>query len=513
LIAAAVMVNCGDDGDDNDNGTPDVPQPEAVSWGECPQDLLDNANDRGYAGPKAQCGTVKVPVNYQDKKSQTLDLFVIRIAASDTAQRIGALMFDFGGPGTPNASTGGIYGIWESFPADVRSRFDLVTWDPRGTQRSTEIKCWDENPLKLDQSPDTDAEFETLRAGHERWAKACAEDDAAFLLPYVRSIDHADDMESIRLAMGEDKLNFVGFSYGTRYAAHYLQRRPEHVRAFVLDSVVLPDATVRTKITGQGRSAGKAIDSFLAFCADPANECMLREYADEPKDAAAMGKLYDKLQTQFDALWAKTPPPTDGVAAALYGTVWWNYSWQDSWYDLDAALALFAKDGTLRNPNPDDPMAENNIPGINDIGDQYFDSNYDPYMAITCADGPRLSVDEYKQLYASLKNEGSRGYDVTYEHLACAYWPAEVKTYEPIAFEYTGENPVVIVGATGDGATAYEDSVEIKNRLGDKARLITFEATYHTPSLLGWECLDAPINKYLLDLTLPAEGLKCPFTP
>src|SRR3954471_2075664 len=213
-----------------------------------------------------QCATLAVPVD-ASTSAPTLDLALIRARARDEDRRIGTLVLNPGGPGVPAVEF--LRNAASSLPEAVQDRFDLVAFDPRGVGHSEPITCVDSLDPLFDQSfqPATDADRGALVAAVTSLVQQCATRNPE-LLAHVSTADAVRDLEQLRAALGERRLSFVGYSYGTFLGASYAQAHPDRVRAFVLDGPVDASLSARAVTLGQARGFEHALDDFLANCSD-----------------------------------------------------------------------------------------------------------------------------------------------------------------------------------------------------------------------------------------------------
>ena len=194
-----------------------------------------------------------MPRDYADPGGPTIDLALARRRADGDA--IGSLLINPGGPGAPG--TGLVASVESFFPPGVLEHFDIVGWDPRGTGQSASVDCTDNLDFffGVDHSPDDPAEVDAqLEAGREL-ADDCKNAPDSELLPYLATSATVDDMDSIRAALGEDQISYLGFSYGTYIGALYADKYPERVRAMVLDGAGGPV----TRLRGAGARPGRRL--------------------------------------------------------------------------------------------------------------------------------------------------------------------------------------------------------------------------------------------------------------
>lgn len=209
---------------------------QKVQWTACGADVTPEAV------PGAQCGWVEVPVDYAVPDGETVELRVSRVAAKDHGRRLGSLLFNPGGPGAGGAADVAD-GDWQA-GGQARARYDLVGFDPRGTAGSGQIKCPDGVPQGPEDPPRTEAEAAETFTDATRRAKACQKASGA-VLAHMDSVSVARDLDVLRTALGDAKLNYTGVSYGTFIGQQYMKLFPEKVGRMVLDGVVNPADDMR----------------------------------------------------------------------------------------------------------------------------------------------------------------------------------------------------------------------------------------------------------------------------
>ena len=468
------------------DATPEA-TPTTLAWSAC------------AVGGGWECATLPVPLDYADPTGPTIDLALTRLPAGDPAQRIGALLFNPGGPGGRGVSTLHQLGTL-IFPEKTRARFDIVSFDPRGVGESGQIDCQPdfEAYYALDPSPDDDAEREAWLAGGRAYAAACAANGGE-LLPFVGTENVVSDMEQLRAALGEETISFLGISYGTSLGARYADRYPERVRAFALDSGLPSFVDPVTFIPQWVDAIERAFDAYLADCA-AAVTCPFHSDGDP---AAA----FDALIAQVDAAPLEVPTETGtrlvgqravlaAVEAVLSNVV--------AWPQLATALQSAANgDGAP-------------ILALSDLRNERLpDGSYGPgsasFLAVSCLDFP-ITRDPaaYEALAAKAATIAPRlgAYYATWT-LPCAFWPAPPTTapHPPVA---AGAPPILVIGATLDTQDAYTWSVDMAGQL-ESGVLLRREGTGH-PSYFESACVVEAVNTYLIDLTLPPPDLICPST-
>jgi len=474
-------------------GPTDSGQPVATSPPTQPPVTLARWAD---CGKGFQCATILAPRDYSDPGGPSVRLALVRLPATDPAGRIGSLVVNPGGPGASGIDFVR-EGATTAFDDEIRARFDIVGFDPRGVNASSPIRCVDDldHFLALDATPDDAAELATLIDGAKEFTAGCERRNAD-LLPFVGTENVARDLDRIRQAIGDEKLTYVGFSYGTMIGAMYAERFPDRVRALVLDGAVDPTLDLERFRSGQAVAFEGAFDRFVAWCAGDGS-CLFH-------GGGKPGAAFDALMAQIEreplrALRIRDRRlvgPTyawSAVAGALYA--------REAWPVLAGALALAERgDGSLMLLLADPYNGRRPHAGYSNL----IDAN----TAVVCLDfpGPR-SVEPYEELAASLASAAPRfGSLLAYTDVDCAFWPvAPDRVPAPIAAP--GAPPIVVVGTTGDPATPYDWAVALADQL-DSGVLVTYKGEGHTAYGKS-TCVDKAVDAYLLKLAVPKDGLVC----
>ena len=426
----------------------------------------------------AECTTVTVPLDHDDPSAGTIELFVSRLPA--TGERIGALFVNFGGPGAGASDLVGSFG----FPGSVRQRFDIVAMDPRGVGRSSPLDCGIPavELYRTDPTIEDQADADALVAISQRYAAACAEARGR-LLPHVGTRDVARDMDLVRAAMGDQKLSYLGFSYGTSIGQVYAELFPDRVRAMVLDGVVDPGATGVEFATEQAKGFESALGDWAAGCA--ARSCPL---GNDP--LAAVDRVLAMAESGVPSSGGvRSLGPGEAAVALAYPL----YS-RSLWSALDDALArAIDGDGRAMVALADDYL------GLVDLA---------PYFAVSCLDSPwPRSTGEFLAAAEAATAAAPRfGEAIVNDYIRCAVWPAEPDPLGPVSAP--GAPPILVVSTTGDPATPHENGVRVAARL-ERGVLLTNEGDGHTVTFQGSPCVDAVVVAYLSDLAVPSDGVRC----
>jgi pimeloyl-ACP methyl ester carboxylesterase len=445
-----------------------------------------------HACGQIECATYQVPLDYTKPSGKQISLSLIRIKARDSSKRVGVMMANPGGPG---ASANDFVRIWRNLlAADIRDRFDIVSFDPRGVGESSPILCHDnlQALVAADPDPDTDAEWKQAEDVAKAFADGCAQ-KYGDILPYLGTKNVARDMDSIRAALGEDKLTYVGYSYGTSIGAVYADMFPTHVRAMVLDggtdlSLSFEDVN-RTQMIGFER----AFTAYLDDCS--AKSCALAKNGD-PR-AAVNALLAAAENKPIPAKSADRPAgPGEmelGIISAMYSKLTWN--------SLTSALvAAQGGDGSAMVKLTDQYLERNSDGSYPNLIEANSAVNY---VDETCPKDP----DVYRAMgEAFAKDAPTFGRSAATSGLSCAYWPAPADpVHAPTA---KGAPPIVVVATTNDPATPYEWGMALSKQLSTGV-LLTHRGEGHTIYAQGDSCIDALVNAYLVNLAAPAAGSSC----
>ena len=465
------------------------PAPTAVPT-EAPPAVLDWESCSGGF----ECARIAGPLDYADVAKGTISVPLIRRPAGDEEQRIGSLLVNPGGPGVSGVDF--VRNASLIFSPKVRERFDIVGWDPRGVAGSEPaVNCVDEldDLISTDPSPDSVEEQQAQDALARAFAEGCAERSGA-ILPYLATENTARDMDRIRAALGDEKLTYFGFSYGTFYGAIYAEMFPDRVRALALDAVVDPSITAQEDAKNQTLGLEAALDAFFADCAADI-ECYF--YSDGDPAAA-----FDALMAQLEA----QPIAGDGSIDVGPGIAWLGvisalYN-KESWPQLAESL-LGAQQG-----NGIGLLALSNfITGR--IGPGNYSDELEQRIATVCVDSERLSREEKIALLQELEALAPRLGDAGVGPAGdpCDFWPAP-SLREPMRVSAAGAPPILVLGTTGDPITPYQQAQSLAEQLSSGV-LLTLVGTKHTAYGGGKACIDDAVDAYLLELKAPDEGTRC----
>lgn len=461
---------------------------QKLSWGDCASYASDEQSREAFGTPGVECARLTVPLDYTRPQADTITVGVLRHKALDPASRIGSLVIDPGGPGGSGmVAAARLTPTVESNAAGLR--FDLVGFDPRGVGSSRpQIQCL------------TDSEWDAERAGKDvnDFAAKCAQrtERGVDMLTNVGTRDVVKDLDILRVALGDNKLSYVGYSYGTEVGYRYAEAFPGNVRALVLDGVVDPVQGEPDSLIAQGAGFTRAFGLFAQECArhdgcalgpDPARAAIAFQDLVRPLTVAP-AKTGDGRGLSFD----------DAITAVIEAM----YS-QQTWPILNVGLNLLkSDDGSVLLKLADDYYERG--------ADGHYSSLQDAYYAVRCVDNQRLTdhaaIVSAKQQATDAAPFLAGGRPDRDELDICASWPAP-STSSPHRPSAPGIPPPLIISAVDDPATPYQAGVNLASDL--RGGLLTFDGAQHTAFLHGNQCVDVAALAYLVDGTLPAPDTHC----
>ncbi|MFZ9274426.1 MAG: alpha/beta hydrolase [Ilumatobacteraceae bacterium] len=457
--------------------------PSSFTWSEC-----ENAEPDSLV----TCSVLEVPYDYEDPAIGSFSLFVKKRSVEDPAKRIGSLLVNPGGPGFGGSSLAD--DAYYYFSSDLLERFDIIAWDPRGTGESTPaVDCVDtyDEYFGLDSPPDNDEEIQALIDASQQFNDECLARSGE-ILPYISTEASARDMNSIRLALGEDKISYLGFSYGSELGATWTTLFPDTVRAAVLDGAVDPDSNS----TDEGKSQAKGFEQQLTAFLEQCSARVSCKFHNKGNAEAAFDKLIADLDANPLVVSSDRTPVTQGVAyTAIAQAMYSDFYWPQ----LEAAL----KSAQLGDGS-----------GLLSLYDQYFqrqdDGTYgnelEAFLSISCLDDPGATsveevnskVDEFVAIAPRLGANFAYGY-------SCALWP--IPPAPRVEITGKGAGPIVVVGTTGDAATPLESTRKMAKKL-EQGILIVVSANQHTGYGAN-ACVTKAVDGYLIDLVVPQNELTC----
>ncbi|MEV0386444.1 alpha/beta fold hydrolase [Nonomuraea sp. NPDC050643] len=454
-----------------------------VSWAPCPEDA------------SAECGTLTVPVDWEDPGGPTFELALARRRATDPAARIGSLVINPGGPG--GSGVDAVLTDPFGFTPELTSRFDIVGFDPRGVARSNPILCSQElyetfpDPLEVRSQ----AGFEAMLAFNERYRQDCRARTGP-LYDHVHTGQVVRDLEALRSALGERRLTYYGISYGTVIGQLYAERYPGRVRALALDSVVDHSLGTAAFFDAGSWSAQDAFDEFVAWC-DRTASCALHG-----RDVRAVWKDLLARAERGELHWPGEPDePLSPLNLIFLG-------FRAFYGPYFRELAAFMAEPDSAGRTVASVLAPAAAPA--DEAEEVVNDG----LPILCQDF-RLPVRDYRDWARYLRRSAKIAPDMRISGFAqpvAAYCLGSATPNPQHRLRVTGTPPLLLTGALHDPVTGYPGAVSVARQIGREARLLAYEGSGHGVYFRG-PCPAAVIDRYLTTLTVPDRGARCPAVP
>ena len=449
-------------------------------------------------GQGAECAEMEVPLDYDAPAEGRISLAVKRVRSTGSAEG-GALLVNFGGPGASGTA------LVEGFAAGMASpellaAYEVVGFDPRGVGSSTPVECVDDAGLDALRAArydfDTTAGLAEYATAARDFARAC-ERNTGSLLGEVDTVSAARDLDIVRAVLGQAKLDYLGYSYGTLLGATYADLFPQRTGRLVLDGAVDPSISYAEITAAQATGFEAAMRAYAESCTAGA-DCPLTGGPDEA--VAQVRALLDRAEA--------TPLPTadgreltsrlaaTGILVGLYDDQLWPV--------LTGALAqaLHAGDGS-------ELMFLADVVAQRQPDGSYLGNYLEVQPAINCLDYPMEADPAAMAAEAARFQEASPtfGHLLGYSAIRCQDWPYE-PTGRPGPITAEGAAPILVVGTTGDPATPYAWAEALAGQLAS-GHLLTWQGRGHTAYGRADECLEDAVDAYLIEGTLPPEDLTC----
>ncbi|OLO44611.1 alpha/beta hydrolase [Actinomyces oris] len=459
------------------------------------------------------CAVITVPLDYANPKGETISIAVKKRAATGGHSQ-GALFINPGGPGDSGVSFAERAG--NAFSPDLLSAYDIIGFDPRGVGSSTAITCSsDDDSSSSPAEPSvsgTPSAGSTLSAGtasggesYEEWAestrqsfqelsKQCGSNtEPAALLDHVDTVSAARDLDILRALAGQEKLNYLGFSYGTYLASVYAETFPGNTGRIVLDGAIDPSLSLAEQGLGQAKGFEQALRTYVDYC-QSSSGCPLSGGTD-----AGVQQIRD-LITSANSTPLATGDPKRTVTGADIVTALseYLYTTEQNWPPLTKALdqAINHRDGSAFAASEEQDSSSK-------------DDGGGAFQAVTCLDYPvEGDTTTWAAQYEQAKREAPIFADSAVGmDLVCSVW-GHNGTRKPAQIHARGAAPILVVGTTGDPATPYAWSKSLAEQL-DSGQLLTWEGNGHTAYGGDASCVNDAVDAYLISGTMPKKGLTC----
>jgi pimeloyl-ACP methyl ester carboxylesterase len=445
-----------------------------------------------------ECTVMKVPIDYERIKTGAFEISVLRYLAQDRKHRIGSLIVNPGGPGASGVDYA--YNAEYIFSPDLLDQYDIVGFDPRGVSRSEPIICFNDAETDAnyasDSKPDNAAEFNQAVKDSKAFINKCFKKNEH--LTAFSTANAARDMDILRALVGDQKLNYMGKSYGTYMGTLYAQLFPDNIGRVVLDGAVDPNISNFEQTKTQAVSFDNAFHAFITDCIKRSN-CPLPH--NQEQATAAVVKLWQAAATNPLPLKNKKDNRVATESLLVVGTASALYDSGEGWPQLRKAI------GEALKGYGDTYLELADLYTGRQKDGTYPNNEFDSGAIIDCLDfadtrSPQQIRDDAKKVTAAAPIFGPY---IGMSGLTCKYFPAA----KPTTVTTTKTNaPIVIVGTTGDPATPYAWAQGLSKLLVN-SRLLTFVGDGHTGQGRGNGCIDDAIDAYYLKGRLPAAGLRC----
>jgi pimeloyl-ACP methyl ester carboxylesterase len=489
---------------------PLLPFPGAPGPSSAPEEVVpelesfyEQTIDWTGCGDQTDCGEVTVPLDWADPSGETITVALSRHHASGNP--LGSLLLNPGGPGGSGFDYVRDYAQYLVTP-EVLDTFDIIGFDPRGVNHSTPVVCYtdpeDQDHLlygTYDDPYGSDAWLEELTEREADWVAACAENTGP-LLGHIDAGSVARDMDVIRAVLGDPKINYLGYSYGTYLGTMYAELFPERVGRMVLDGAVDPTVSDLDALATQMAGFDGALRAYMEWCLN--DECPFTGSTDAALEDARelMAGVDGRHLVASDGRLLDSATVGTAVAQDLYSDSLWP-----------SLTGVFAG---LQTGDADPAFAEADSYNGREANGSYPDNGSDIYMAVTCLEGdlgtdgvdPIEGVAEIAEA-APLVGEVLAYDDYAVLDAACTQWPVPF-VVPPTTFDAKGAAPIIVIGTSNDPATPYANAVSLSQQL-ESGVLISYEGEGHTIYAQGVFCVDDAVDDYLIRGIVPTTDPMC----
>jgi pimeloyl-ACP methyl ester carboxylesterase len=472
---------------------------QTLQFSACP------ASPGGVPDAGQQCATLQVPLDYADPNGRKIAVAVSRVRSANPASRRGVLLLNPGGPGGPGLDLPGL--LAAVLPQSVLDRYDLIGFDPRFVGTSTPVSCGlsDEEAQEAYVPLEQPGGFAATSALMRRVADECAS-AAGDLLPFATTANTARDMDQIRQALGEAKISYLGYSYGTYLGAVYAALFPDRTDRFILDSSVDPDWVWRQQFRAWGSGGTIRFPDFAAFAA--ANNATYHL----GKNATAVRGLYLRLLQRLKSHPVHFQNSDVVLNGALFQEITFSALYGDDSFPFLADF-LQMVNATKETAVAGDSLlqAVQALQPRRTLDGEPLDNDVASGLAILCDDvaWSRSPVDYQRELAADSKRYplfGALGSNVW----PCAFWQSP-PVEPPVAITPLGPTNVLMLQNRRDPATPYAGALGLRAAFGERARLVSVDQGGHTVyATTPNGCANQIATAFLADGTLPEGDVSCP---
>lgn len=450
-----------------------------------------------------QCAKVQAPLDWGNPEGERIELALVRQPAL-SGTSMGTIFVNPGGPGAS-----GVDYIADSIDyavgEELQQNFDIVGWDPRGVGSSTAVKCLDD--AAMDEFLYGLGATDGLEVGSKEWIDAAVRESAEFgeaclkatgpLLAHVDTASTVKDLNMLRAIVGDEKLNYLGYSYGTYIGARYADAYPERVGKLVLDGAIDPTTSEAEVVREQTLGFELALRAYVADCLTH-SECPV---------SGSVDSAMRQWRALIDSVEAKPLKGSDGrllTSGTLLTAIITPLYSQQNWPYLDMLYS------TVKNGDADTALFLADFYYDRDEKGRYASNLITAFIAINCLDYPRalpLNLDQMRKEAKELEQIAPTiGAYQGYGDVGCASWPvAGVEDRSAVSAE--GADPIIVIGTTGDPATPFRWAESLADQL-QSGVLLVYEGEGHT-AYGESTCIDGAVEQYFLTGAVPESGKRC----
>lgn len=462
---------------------------QSLVWSSCYDDM--------------ECATAVAPMDWAAPSDHPdIELALVRHRASGESH--GALFVNPGGPGASGVdliAQNLDYAVSE----DLQKNFDVVGWDPRGVGRSSAVDCLDGPQLDEflfgtpSSEPGTPGYREEVAAQAQPFVAGC-EVKTGELLNFIDTASTVRDLDMLRAAVGDEKLNYLGYSYGTDIGTRYVDRYPQRVGRVVLDGAMDPTVSRFDINLAQTKAFADALRAYLADCLE-GTDCPFSGSVDD-----AIGQI-DAIFDRLDAAPLRGPDGRELTASYLSTAITSALYDEGTWAYLTTAFAEVGRGESSTAFR----LADSYV-GRGEDG-RYASNFFQAFIAISCIDypverDPAVLAEQASQLAAVDPFADEAGATDAEGDVVCQQWPYEFSGTPAAAVTGAGAAPVLVVGTTGDPATPYQWAVSLSEQL-QSGHLLTRVGEGHLAYTSGDPCVISAVDAYLIEGTVPEDGARC----
>ncbi len=483
----------------SDPASPEVVKPTATAMPSTPPALASFYGQklRWSTCSGGRCAWLKVPLDYARPGGETVDIAVYMEAATDKKAVVGDLVVNPGGPG----QSGIQYAAASSyvFRKALTRHFNIVGFDPRGVGQSDPLKCWGtaqmDSFLAADPMPSSPREIRDASAQMKAYGDSCLRNTGA-LARHMSTEDVVRDMDILRAALRQPRLDYFGASYGTMIGATYADIFPKNVGRMVLDGAMDPKLSNYELNLTQAKGFEVALRAYLADCVKQGG-CVLGNTTAAAE--ATIQKLLAEIRSKPLPTSDPKRPLTEGLA--VMGIIEPLYS-RELWSTLTTALT-----GAIRGQGSALLALADLYSGRTAKG--YTDNSMNVLYNVDCLDdGESTPPGKVAGHFAEFeKASPTFGKMFAWSLTGCASWPIK-SAKRPHAVKAAGAPPILIVGTTRDPATPLAWAEGLVKEL-ESGVLVIRDGDGHTGYNQGNVCTDRAVENYLVGNQVPRNGLRC----